>query len=140
MTAADYELLRQSVMRHEGFSATPAPDTNGTLVIGYGRNLMLDPLQKVEASYLLDHGLGERLAALPAAWPTFTSCDGPRQRALAELSYQLGVGGVLLFPKMLHAIAIRDFQGAAREVLNSQLAKDTPARAADYAALLRETV
>lgn len=139
MTEQDRALTKASIMRHEGFSPRPVPDTGGTIVLGYGMNFSRWPMTEAEAQFLLDRRLDQRINDVARAWPPFAACDGPRQRALAEMGYQLGADGLLLFPKMLHAIVQKDYEGARLEVLNSTLAKQTPGRALDYAALLRET-
>lgn len=138
MTDADRWLTLQSIREHEGFSATPAPDTNGTWVVGFGWNPQRLPITKGQADALLESQVIIREADLQRAWPTYALCDGPRQRALLEISYQIGVSGLMGFTKMLHAIAIKDFQTAAQELKNSGLYRQTPKRGDDYIALLEE--
>ncbi len=137
MKAIDYTLLAQSIRDHEGFTATPQPDSDDTLVIGYGRNIDREPITPVEAQYLMNGPIEDRIVHLSQQWPPFTACDGPRQRVLVEMAYQIGTGGVLLFKDMLHAIAAHDYEAAAQALAASMLAKQTPARTADYMALLR---
>lgn len=136
MTPSDYRLLIASIQHHEGLSLHPTPDRHGTLVIGYGRNLTRTGISPAESEYLLDNDVADRFATLPVLWTPFAACDGPRQRLLIELAYQLGSEGVLLFPKMLHALAIGDYASAAQELRASALAKQTPGRVADYVELV----
>ena len=136
MTAADYALTRTSIMEHEGFDATPAPDTTG-FVVGYGHNFDTDPCTLVQAGNLLDDDLADRIAALTKAWPPFLTVAGSFQRVALEMSYQLGVSGLLGFKDFLHACATGNREAAAQAVLASQLAKQTPSRVADYVAVLR---
>lgn len=140
MTEQDRAQCKQSIMRHEGFSPRPIPDAHGTVVLGYGWNPCRWPMTEAQALFILDQQMDVKWNELLKAWPPLASCDGPRQRALLEMAYQLGASGVLLFPKMLHAIVLKDYQTAAQEVLNSTLTKQTPGRALDYAALLKEVV
>lgn len=140
MTQADRLLTKTSIMRHEGFSPRPVPDARGSIVLGWGWNPVFTPMTQAQADWMLDQQMDAKAWELGQAWPTFTTCDGPRQRCVLEMSYQIGVRGLLLFAKMLHDIALHNYEAAALEVLNSTLAKQTPARAQDYAALLRETV
>ena len=138
MTAQDRALTKVSIMLHEGFSPRRVVDTRGQ-VIGYGWNLETGPaMTEPEAQAILEDHVDALESAWLKAWPSFASCGGPQQRALVEMSYQIGLGGVLLFAKMLRAIAVKDHETAAHEVLNSNLAKQTPLRARDYAATLRE--
>lgn len=138
MTAEDYQAVRESVMRHEGFSAHPIPDSHGTLSIGHGWNLNTEGCDEEIASFVLDHILAKRLVLLSRLWPPFLTCDGPRQRVVIEMAYQLGVAGLLEFRHMLHFVAAKDYEQAAQHILNSKLGRiDTPARAKDYAATMR---
>ena len=67
----------------------------------------------------------------------FSTVAGPCQRVVLEMSYQIGVEGLLGFKDLLHACATGNREAAAQAVLASQLAKQTPSRVADYAAILR---
>jgi lysozyme len=136
MTAADYRLVWESIVAHEDFSPHPIPDSRGSISIGFGRSLTFTGITRDEAAVLLEHDLERIQAAIAKAWPTFLVCDGPRQRVVMEMAYQVGVEGLLQFRKMLHAIAVRDYQKAAREVIASTLAHQTPSRARDYARTL----
>lgn len=141
MTDQDRWLTLQSIREHEGFNAKPTADTGGTRVIGFGHNIDLNPLTKHQGDLLLEDDFSAIEAELPRQWPTFLLCDGPRQRCVSEMAYQLGVGGLMTFVNMLHAIAVKPTgsnPAAAAEVLNSGLARQTPSRAQDYAALLKE--
>ena len=57
------------------------------------------------------------------------SCDQPRRDILTSMGFQMGVTGLSNFHNMLACIAIRDWEGASREMLDSTWAKQTPARA-----------
>jgi lysozyme len=60
---------------------------------------------------------------------TFSMLSQYRQAVLIDMSYQLGVTGVLRFTKMWSAIAAGHFKTAAAEMLDSLWARQTPARA-----------
>lgn len=141
MSPQDRWLTLQSIRQHEGFSPSPVPDSGGTWVVGYGWNPNRLPITKHQADALLQDQLATREADLERTWPTYLLCDGPRQRCLLELAYQLGVGGLMTFTKMLHAVAVKPTGSnpeAAAEVLNAGLARQTPSRAQFYADLLKE--
>lgn len=137
MIPADYEATRTSIMDHEGFSPKPVPDTIG-FVVGFGHNFETDPITRLQAGTLLDEDLAERIVEVSTAWPPFSTVAGPCQRVVLEMSYQIGVEGLLGFKDLLHACATGNREAAAQAVLASQLAKQTPSRVADYAAILRE--
>jgi hypothetical protein len=138
MTPADFALTLASIKEHEGFSPKPVPDTDDTLQVGYGLNLTTDGLTEPEANWLAQSKMTERIAQLTAAWPTFATCDGPRQRFVLELAYQCGTAGALGFKDTLHAIAVRNYPAAITALLDSDVARKDPARTKDYIALLQE--
>ena len=64
----------------------------------------------------------------------------PRRAVLISMAHQLGVVGLLAFTKTLDLIRRGDYSAAAREMLNSRWAKQTPERAARHAQQLRSGV
>jgi lysozyme len=56
--------------------------------------------------------------------------DDVRAEVIINMCYQMGVDGVLKFKRMITALMIHDYKGAAREGLDSKWAEQTPARAA----------
>lgn len=66
--------------------------------------------------------------------------DAPEsvKRALLNMSYQLGIRGLLGFRRMLDCIADRDYVGAAAEALDSRWAEQTPERAERVAKWIAE--
>ncbi|MGL5947833.1 MAG: glycoside hydrolase family protein, partial [Aeromonas sp.] len=133
------------IMREEGFRARPYYCSEGFPTIGYGRVLGAKgtPLPNLRVTPEAEHGfvLAEvnRLAqALAGKWPWFVTCHPARQAVLISMAYQLGLAGVCRFKRMLAAIAVQDFELAAKEMLNSQWAKQTPARAQRAAKVMRQ--
>lgn len=86
--------------------------------------------------FWLDYLVQQREDALDRYLPWWRSLSDARQRALIQMSYQLGVDGLLGFPKMLGALQSGDWREAYRQALDSKWAKvDTPERAQRVAAL-----
>ena len=63
--------------------------------------------------------------------------DDAADLVMLDMAYQMGVGGLLKFEKMLAAIACEDYETAADELLDSNYARQTPNRAKRNAYLLR---
>lgn len=61
-----------------------------------------------------------------------------RQAALVQMAYQLGVGGLLGFKKMLWCMEHGRYKQAAAEALDSLWARQTPKRARRVALMIRE--
>ena len=116
----------------EGFKGNPYPDAGGQSV-GYGTHL---PLIPAEGRLLLVHRMSHVEHDLAARWAPYAEQPEHIKQALTLMAYQLGVEGELMFKKMFAALERGDRAQAAREVLDSKWAQQTPNRVAVVAALL----
>ena len=124
----------ESLKQEEGFCGMPYEDTLGISTIGYGTQL---PLSEEEAELLLKHRLDKKILELNEKEPFFLELPQKAQEVIANMAYQLGVGGVLKFKKMWMALKNGDYQKAADEMLDSKWAKQTPNRAKRLARIMR---
>ncbi len=126
-----------SIKRHEGFSERPYPDPiRGWDVPTFGYGFTY--LTKDEADYLLRRRINNIKRELSHEKGFFIQLPQEVQDVVAEMAYQLGVGGVLKFKKMWAALAERDYDTAAKEAMDSKWAKQTPNRASELAGRLRD--
>lgn len=144
--------FREQIQRDEGFRAQAYPDftgdanrkkiaalwqeflnAGGTVAVGYGRNLTMNPLSQEEASYLLDHDLAQIERNVIQALPWAAHLDAPRQAVLFNMAYNLGLAGLLGFRKMLAAVERQDWNIAKLEILDSRLPEQIGERAARLA-------
>ena len=133
------ETLEQRIKMHEGFRAFPYLDTTNNLTLGYGRNLTDNGISKQEAIVMLQNDIDRAKAdyhKLPAA--VRDNCNTIRREVLVEMIFQLGLGGVLKFKRMLRAIQNNDFERAASEQIDSLWGRQTPNRAHELAGLMRK--
>ena len=129
--------LLEQLKRHEGFRKKMYKDTLGLMTIGYGTNLE-EGLTKEEASLLLVTRLGKLLQELGKAGHELPSGLGEvRDAALANMAYNLGVKRLLGFTKMWQAIADKDYDKAANEMLDSKWARQVGNRAEELAKQMR---
>ena len=122
-------------------------DSLGVLSIGYGFNLeagctpkwliIADGITRAQATALLDLKLAGALQdARTFTW--FASLTPPRQDAIVEMLYQLGLSRFRGFGRMIAALKARDYAQASLEILNSRWARvQTPGRAQRIAATIR---
>ena len=129
--------LIQDLRRDEGVKSYPYRDTEGILTIGVGRNLEDRGLSDEEIDLLLMNDLKWVVVDLDRNLPWWREMDSARQRALANMCFQLGITRLLGFKKMLSALEAGDFSAAAAEALDSRYAQQTPQRAERIAALIR---
>ena len=132
----------QDLVRDEGFEAFAYRDHLGKLSIGIG--FLIDPdepgrieMPRVVADLWMIEILKERRRALDTAIPWWRDLSDGRQRALLNMSYQLGTAGLLKFKIMLVRLASADWDAAASEALDSLWARQTPARAKRIYELLK---
>lgn len=134
----------QRLVLHEGVSLKAYYCPAGYLTIGVGRNLETNPLTKDEvkvcgdymhgitknaAFYLLRNDIDRVTKECKKKIPFWEQLDDERKYALLDMSFQLGIGGVLKFKKMLAAMGVGNWKEAAAQCLDSKYAQQTPTRA-----------
>lgn len=85
----------------------------GHPTIGVGRALDVRGISADEALVLLKNDINAFTLGLQQAYRWFNSLDDVRQRALVNMAFNLGLGGLAGFQQMLKAIEARDWQAAA---------------------------
>lgn len=132
--------LIDDLKRDEGWEPSAYKDHLGYLTIGFG--FLIDerkggelPLEVGE--FWLRLGAERRWKQLLWMQPWLNEQPEQVQRALANMAYQLGVGGVNRFRKMLAALKAGDRKLAATEALDSRWAKQTPNRAKRVTDMIR---
>ena len=144
--------LRDRVKQWEGFDGMPYPDpyrgadhasTLAGLVaqgvsIGYGCRL---PLTEPEADILFAHRWrGAENGMLRIIGDPPTPLGHVREKVVQAMVYQLGERGVRRFIKFLPALHAGDWETAADEMLDSDVARKQPGRWGVLAAIMRTGV
>ena len=135
------------IQQHEGFKNHVYKCSEGYPTAGWGHKLTADELKRfpmgteVPQDQILawwNKDLGQYLAyADSLANQHGGAYTKPNVRTvMADMSFQMGEAGVNKFVKMHQAIRANDLATAAREMLDSKYAKQTPNRANENAALL----
>lgn len=132
--------LTSDLIRDEGEVLHAYPDSRGFLTIGVGQ--LIDPLHggsisRAASRFMLDEKINECVDNLTHALPTWTRLTPARQLVLLNMIYSLGYTGFLNFRRLLGAIRLEKFDVAASEILNSDAAKQLPARYARLAEAMR---
>lgn len=134
------ELDRQ-LRGDEGSRACVYKDHLGYSTIGVGR--LVDPrkpgagLRDHEITYLLNTDIDDRIEALTRRLPWFQDLDDARRGVLLNMSFQMGVEGLLNFERTLALIRDGKYDLAAHAMGQSKWAQQTPARAARMAEQMR---
>lgn len=126
------EPLIKQLRRDEGEILHAYEDHLGFWTIGVGR--LIDKrrgggISEEESAYLLNNditrvtqGLGRRLA-----W--FDELDPARKGVLLNMAFQMGVDGLLGFTNTLKLVEEGNYTAAAKAMMESKWATQTPARA-----------
>lgn len=129
--------LIQDLRRDEGVRSHPYRDTEGILTIGVGRNLEDRGLSDDEIDILLMNDLKWVVVDLDRNAPWWRDLDNARQRALANMAFNLGYPRLAGFKKMLAALQAEDWDEAADQALDSRWAVQVGDRADRVAELIR---
>jgi lysozyme len=133
------ELIRQ-LKADEGVVTHAYQDHLGYWTIGVGR--LIDKrkgggLRPSEIDFLLQNDIDDRIEALTRRLPWFQDLDDARRGVLLNMSFQLGVDGLMGFKNTLKLVELGDYAAAAKNMLLSKWATQTPARANRMAAQMR---
>lgn len=108
-------------------------DHLGYLTIGVGR--LVDArkpgsgLRPSEIAFMLNNDIDDRIEQLTRRLPWFQDLDDVRKAVLLNMSFQMGVDGLLGFKNTLKLVEQGNYESAAENMLLSKWAKQTPARA-----------
>ena len=130
------QLLLEQLQRHEGLRLQPYRDTVGKLTVGYGRNLDDRGISEDEAGFMLDNDI-DLVEQELERMPLYLSLDPVRQTVLANMAFNMGMPTLMTFSRMLGALAERDWERAADEMIRSKWAKQVGDRAAELSELMR---
>jgi lysozyme len=149
--------LIEMVTRHEGFRAAVYCDAcghelyfyhgdeavwlcshgckGGNLTIGYGTRVDGAVITEDEAKQLLVQRLEHFDWELKKeTW--YAALDERRRDAILDMSYTMGVAGVLQFRGMIAALERQDWGAAARAIHDSKWAREAPSREKEIAELI----
>ena len=120
------------VKGHEGLSLKPYYCTANKLSIGIGRNLEDRGITQEEAYIMLSNDLRITMQDLYRVFgEDFRHFPDPAQLVFIDMMFQLGLGRFQGFKRMITAASAGDWKAAAREMMDSQYAKQVPNRAKD---------
>ena len=125
----NYDILLEQLKDFEGLELTAYQCTAGKTTIGLGRNLDDYGITEEEAYCLAKNNINELEDELDRAIPWWRQLDDARQRALINLSYNVGTTTLLKFKKTLQYLEDGSYEEAAKEVLDSRWADQVGRRA-----------
>ena len=128
LTQSPLKPRSSKIKLEEGFRSESYRDKLGILTIGYGTNLTNGITEKEGDFLLRERFFGDR-SRFVELWPPYTGQPLAVRVQLADMAYQLGPVGASEFGATLRALEMCDYETAARHVLASLWARQTPRRA-----------
>ncbi len=125
----DKEVLLSELERDEALRLKPYRDSKGLFTIGIGRCLDTTGISEAEARYLLSNDVTRTVADLDAHLAWWRDLDAVRQRAIINMAFNLGIGGLLKFERTLADLRAGNFVGAANGMLESAWSRQVGVRA-----------
>ena len=146
--------LMKKLIAHEGLRLNVYKDSLGIDTVGIGRNLQdrgiskeeLDELDIPSIEHVYEYGITEADAIFLAendvqivedelvrAHPCVEELDAVRQLVLVDMAFNLGVPRLCKFKKMWAAVHAKQFDVAAKEMLDSRWARQVKSRSTKLA-------
>ena len=112
-------------------------DTVDKQTIGWGRNIEDNGISKEEADFMFDNDFARCQREL-APFPWYVNQPQNVQDALMNMCFNMGIGRLLGFKKMIVALTVKDYTKAAIEALDSKWAGQVGQRAKDVALMMKQ--
>jgi len=135
------DMLLQDLKRDEGMVLHAYQDLEGFWTIGIGR--LIDArkgggISETEALVLAKDDIFKVIGQLDNRLTWWRTLSEPRQRALANLAFNLGIDGLLGFKHALAALQDGNYERAADEFLDSKWASQVKGRSQRIADMIRK--
>lgn len=140
MASDFYKQLKKQIIDHEGLRHEPYRCSAGKLTIGVGRNLEDNGISTQEAHYMLYNDLARTTNELRQNLACMNVLSHPRQMAMIDMCFALGLPKFLGFKKMIAALNDSDYERAAAELLDSRWARQVGDEPGQRAYTLAEMV
>ncbi len=125
------------LLNHEGLSLWPYYCPAGKLTIGVGRNLESTGISEEEAADLLVTDIDRVLDETHKTFPWIDTLCRTRKMVIYSMVFNMGIGGVRSFKKMISAIKKKDYGLAAAEMIDSKWARQVKKRAVELSFVMR---
>lgn len=130
-------LLEAELRRDEGVRYWPYKDTAGIQTTGCGHNLQAKPLPSnwaypltpAQVTHLLEQDIADTFANLDRNLPWWHQLDEVRQRVVANMCFNLGIGKLLGFHNTLLAMQRGSYAVAAAGMMASDWYRQVGPRA-----------
>lgn len=130
------ERLKSRLRASEGWRSRAYRDSVGKLTIAYGHNLDAKGLSRRAGDVILTDDVEDAIRDLEIL-PWWKGLSPARQSVLADMSFNLGIRGLLTFRNTLESMRKGDYEAAANGMLASKWARQVGNRAVNLARIMR---
>ena len=140
MNCEEWFKIKEYIKENEGLRLKPYKCSAGKSTIGWGRNLDDKGISENEAELMLTEDINDCIDSLCSIFNYLglRLLSEKRQLVLIDMIFNLGASRFSKFKKMIQAVKDRDFEEAAKQLLESRYAKQVPNRANRNAEMMRE--
>jgi lysozyme len=127
-----FENIKKQLYLDEGKVKYAYKDSLGYWTIGVGHLIDKDKgggLSDDEIEYILNNDVKRKYSELTKELPWVLNLSEPRIGVLLNMSFQMGVSGLLKFKNTLEMVKQGKYEEASKGMMNSLWAKQTPNRA-----------
>lgn len=125
----DIRVVQDYIRGHEGLSLKPYLCTAGKITIGIGRNLDDRGITIEEAMIMFQHDINSAITDLTRVFNEFSKFPEAAQLVFIDMLFQMGLVRFCGFKKMIEYAKALDWKNAAKELMDSNYARQTPSRA-----------
>lgn len=127
------DAIKSSLRNHEGESLKMYKCPAGKWTVGVGHNIEDRPISKRASNVILEDDIEVAIAELDRAFQGWRLHSDAVQDVLVELSFAMGAPRLEGFKKMWAALQVRNYKEAAKELLDSEWAREVKGRATTLA-------
>ena len=131
------EAIKKMIQRHEGFVPRVYMDTVQVPTGGYGHAFLIgSPISHRIAEMFFEEDYSRCLKDYEQLKPLIGELDPVRRAVIIDMLFNLGLPRLKMFKKTLAAIRAKDFEEAAKEMLDSKWARQVGYRARKLAEMM----
>ena len=130
--------LAAQLTSDEGLRTKVYTDTVGKLTVGVGRNISDRAFSADEIALMLKNDIAAVCSQLDKAAPWWSSLSERRKQALANFTFNVGIGTALTFKNTMQLLQSGQYTAAADEMMRSKWASQVGARAVRITTMIRE--
>jgi len=128
----------EGIKSDEGFSHVIYKCSADQWTVGWGHNIQSRGISKAAAEFILMEDMKIAQKELIDNFDWFVDLNAARQYVLINMVFNMGIGRLWGFKRMIEALCVGDYETAAIELLDSNAARELINRYDRLAKIMRE--